>query len=77
MAYARWRYKSSGSRHGCQSTINVSHDQQPRSACLDCEQDNMSRFLLTALETSYESFVLANGENKVEMEVDTRMSSAS
>ncbi|TQB68776.1 DNA-directed RNA polymerase II core subunit [Monascus purpureus] len=54
MAYARWRYKSSGSRHGCQSTINVSHDQQP----------------------SYESFVLANGENKVEMEVDTRIPSS-
>ncbi|PWY64482.1 putative DNA-directed RNA polymerase II subunit RPB11a [Aspergillus heteromorphus CBS 117.55] len=55
MAYARWRNGSGGTpRIGCQSTINVSHDQQPR----------------------YESFVLASGENKVEMEIDTRIPSS-
>ncbi|RAL06270.1 DNA-directed RNA polymerase II core subunit RPB11 [Aspergillus ibericus CBS 121593] len=54
LVYARWKNGSGGSRGGCQSTINVSHDQQPR----------------------YESFVLANGENKVEMEIDTRIPSS-
>ncbi|PKY01303.1 DNA-directed RNA polymerase II subunit RPB11a [Aspergillus campestris IBT 28561] len=51
MAYAR----TGGSRRGCQTTVNVSHDQQPR----------------------YESFVLGNGENKVDMEVDTRIPNTS
>ncbi|KAI9370496.1 DNA-directed RNA polymerase [Aspergillus egyptiacus] len=41
-------------RKGCQSSVEVSHDQQPR----------------------YESFVLANGESKVEMEIDTRIPSS-
>ncbi|OJI87641.1 hypothetical protein ASPTUDRAFT_197076 [Aspergillus tubingensis CBS 134.48] len=54
MVYARLKNGSGGSRVRCQSTINVSHDQQPR----------------------YESFVLANGENKVEMEIDTRIPSS-
>ncbi|KAA8642148.1 DNA-directed RNA polymerase II core subunit RPB11 [Aspergillus tanneri] len=54
MAYARWKNANGSSRKGCQSTVRVSHDQQP----------------------SYESFVLANGENKVEMEIDTRIPSS-
>ncbi|KAE8349173.1 hypothetical protein BDV28DRAFT_160713 [Aspergillus coremiiformis] len=55
MAYARWiNANGSSPRNGCQSTVKVSHDQQP----------------------SYESFVLANGENKVEMEIDTRIPSS-
>ncbi|KAE8144776.1 hypothetical protein BDV25DRAFT_134370 [Aspergillus avenaceus] len=53
MAFAR-ASPNGCSRNGCQSTVQVSHDQQP----------------------SYESFVLASGENKVEVEIDTRIPSS-
>lgn len=36
MAYARWiNANGSSPRNGCQSTVKVSHDQQPRSAIYD------------------------------------------
>lgn len=84
MAYARWMHGSIASRHVRQSSIKVGNDQQHRWACLDLAaacffcyrvwRENLvpTQMADRILFNRYEAFVLGPGENKVEVEIDTR-----
>ncbi|KAM0092221.1 DNA-directed RNA polymerase II core subunit [Aspergillus fumigatus] len=72
MAYARWIHATGGSRNhnAFHSSINLDNDQ-PRRCLL------MSHSRTSVYFTNFESFVLSPGEEKVEVETDTRIPSSS